>query len=100
MKLASGTKVIEVSARQLEKVRLPVPSIEAQPEIVGILDLDTFAELGARRRQYEHLHRADCYVGRFDLRDLMMLASRSAACSGMSFASRPEPWNCPVSVTT
>ena len=55
-RLASGTKVIDVSARQLEGVRLPVPPIEVQREIVRILDTfaELEAELEARRRQYEH----------------------------------------------
>jgi type I restriction enzyme, S subunit len=55
-RLASGTKVIDVSARQLEKVRVPVPPIEVQREIASILDTFTAlrkeleAELEARRR--------------------------------------------------
>ena len=62
--LASGTKVIDVSARQLAKVRVPVPPMEVQRSIAAILDNMTRldgelgAELGmeleARRRQYEH----------------------------------------------
>lgn len=58
--LATGTKVIDVSARQLAKVRLPVPPIEVQREIVGVLDKFTRleaeleAELEARRRQYDY----------------------------------------------
>lgn len=61
--LATGTKVIDVSARQLAKVRLAVPPIAVQREIVGILDTFTRleaeleAELEARRRQYEHYFR-------------------------------------------
>lgn len=58
--LATGTKVIDVSARQLEKVRIPIPPLEVQREIVRVLDKFTQleaeleAELEARRRQYEH----------------------------------------------
>lgn len=58
--LATGTKVIDVSARQLEKVRIPVPPLEVQREIVRVLDKFTQleaeleAELEARRSQYEH----------------------------------------------
>lgn len=58
--LATGTKVIDVSARQLEKVRIPVPPLEVQREIVRVLDKFTQleaeleAELEARRRQYEY----------------------------------------------
>lgn len=58
--LASGTKVIDVSARQLAKALVPVPPLEVQREIVRILDTFTEleaelkAELEARRHQYEH----------------------------------------------
>ncbi|WP_404473572.1 restriction endonuclease subunit S [Microbacterium aerolatum] len=59
-KLATGTKVIDVSAKQLAKIRIPVPPPEVQAEIVRILDQFTQleaeleAELEARQRQYEH----------------------------------------------
>ncbi|MHB1016692.1 MAG: restriction endonuclease subunit S [Coriobacteriia bacterium] len=59
-RLASGTKVIDVSAKSLEKVKIPVPPLEVQREIVRVLDLFTTleaeleAELEARRRQYAH----------------------------------------------
>jgi len=58
--LATGTKVIDVSARQLMKVKIPVPPLEVQREIVRILDQFTAleaeleAELEARRKQYEY----------------------------------------------
>lgn len=62
--LATGTKVIDVSARQLERVRVPVPPTEVQREIVRILDTfaeleakleaELEAELEARRAQYEY----------------------------------------------
>lgn len=60
--LASGTKVIDVSAKQLAKVRIPLPRIEVQQEIARALDLfqkieaelevELRAELEGRRRQY------------------------------------------------
>ena len=59
-KIATGTKVIDVSAKQLATVRIPVPPLEVQREIVRVLDQFTQleaeleAELEARRRQYEH----------------------------------------------
>lgn len=62
--LATGTKVIDVSARQLERVRIPIPPLEVQREIVRVLDKFTQleaelkAELKARRRQYEHYRSA------------------------------------------
>lgn len=37
-RLAHGTKVIEVSPEALKRVRIPVPSLEEQKRIVGILD--------------------------------------------------------------
>lgn len=56
----SGTKVRRVSGASLEKIRIPVPPLEVQREIVRVLDKFTQleaeleAELEARRRQYEH----------------------------------------------
>lgn len=57
-KLATGTKVIDVSAKSLAKVRIPLPPIEVQREIVKILDAfskleaELEAELETRRIQY------------------------------------------------
>jgi len=57
---ATGTKVIDVSAKRLAKIRIPVPPLEVQTEIVRVLDLfqsleaELEAELEARRRQYAH----------------------------------------------
>lgn len=66
-RLATGTKVIDVSARQLEGVKVPVPPLEIQREIVRILDQFTQleAELEARRRQL-----AFCVEQFFDFGDL------------------------------
>lgn len=56
----TGTKVRRISGDSLAKVRIPVPPLEVQREIVRILDQFTQleaeleAELEARRRQYEH----------------------------------------------
>lgn len=62
--LATGTKVIDVSARQLGKVLVPVPPLEVQRDIVKVLDTFTEleaeleaklqAELQARRREYAY----------------------------------------------
>lgn len=62
--LATGTKVIDVSARKLLKVRVPVPPLEVQREIVRVLDefalaeaelrAQLHAELEARVRQYDY----------------------------------------------
>lgn len=58
--LATGTKVIDVSAKLLATIRVPVPPLRVQQEIVRVLDaftkLDTElkAELTARRIQYGH----------------------------------------------
>jgi type I restriction enzyme S subunit len=63
-KLATGTKVIDVSAKSLAKIRVPLPPIEVQREVAKVLDrfadleakLETEleAELEARRQQYYH----------------------------------------------
>ena len=59
-KLAKGTKVIDVSAKDLEKVIVPVPPRRVQDQIVSVLDAfssleaELEAELEARRKQYEH----------------------------------------------
>lgn len=54
-KLAHGTKVIEVTPDTLSNVRIPVPPLEVQREIVRILDnfTELTAELTARKKQYE-----------------------------------------------
>ena len=56
-KYAFGTKVIDVSAKNLEKIKIPVPPLKIQEEIVRILDRFTLleAELEARRKQYAYL---------------------------------------------
>lgn len=53
-RFATGTKVIDVSAKSLAKIRVPVPPLDVQREIVRVLDLfqSLEAELEARRRQY------------------------------------------------
>lgn len=63
-RLATGTKVIDVSASNLAKVRIPLPPLEIQRTIVEVLDTfrsleaelaaELEAELEARRRQYRH----------------------------------------------
>jgi type I restriction enzyme, S subunit len=63
-KRATGTKVIDVSAKSLAKIRIPVPPVDVQREIVSVLDrfvalhaeleANLQAEVEARRRQYRH----------------------------------------------
>lgn len=59
-KLAHGTKVIEVTPDKLASVKIPLPPIEVQREIVRILDnfteltAELTAELSARKKQYEY----------------------------------------------
>ena len=59
-KIAQGTKVIEVSPDKLNRVKVPVPPLEVQDEIVRILDNFTeltaglTAELTARKKQYDY----------------------------------------------
>ncbi len=63
-KYAKGTKVIDVSATDMEKIKVPIPSLEIQQKIVKILDKMTEleatleAELSQRRRQYEYYRNA------------------------------------------
>lgn len=58
-KLAQGTKVIDVSAKNLAKVLIPLPPLAIQQEIVDILgtftslEAELEAELEARKTQYE-----------------------------------------------
>ncbi len=63
-KLAHGIKVIEVTPDKLNSIKIPVPPLEVQREIVRILDSFTeqtnalekelLAELAARKKQYEY----------------------------------------------
>lgn len=59
-KFAKGTKVIDVSAKDLAKIKFPIPPLPIQQEIVSILDKFTQmeaeleAELEARAKQYEY----------------------------------------------
>jgi type I restriction enzyme S subunit len=63
-KYAKGTKVIDVSATDMTKIKIPVPSLDEQDRIVSILDkfdaltndisIGLPAELKARRQQYEY----------------------------------------------
>lgn len=61
----SGTKVRRVSGASLEKIRIPVPPLEVQREIVRVLDKFTQleAELEARRAQHEHYRHAALTFG-------------------------------------
>lgn len=51
-KTASGVTRFNVSKKKMEKVKIPVPSLEVQREIVKILD--NFTELTVRKKQYEY----------------------------------------------
>ena len=57
---ASGVTRFNVSKKKMENVKIPVPPLEVQREIVRVLDNFTFltaeltAELTARRKQYEY----------------------------------------------
>lgn len=64
VKLAHGTKVIEVTPDKLLSIEIPVPPLPVQEEIVHILDSFTSltaelinelaAEIEARKKQYEY----------------------------------------------
>ena len=53
---ARGSKVIDVSATDLAKIRIPLPTLDVQERIVGILDrfASLEAELEARKLQYAY----------------------------------------------
>lgn len=57
---ATSVKLPQLGVRDTDELRIPVPPLEVQREIVRVLDLFTQleveleAELEARRRQYEH----------------------------------------------
>lgn len=63
-KIANGTKVIEVSPNKLQNIKIPLPPLEIQREIVRILDNFTeltaelteklTTELTARNKQYKY----------------------------------------------
>lgn len=63
-KIVSGTKVMEVSPNKLETIKIPLPPLEVQKEIVHILDeyskleeelrIALEKELEARKKQFEY----------------------------------------------
>ena len=63
-KLAHGTKVIEVTPSKLAGIKIPLPTLEKQAEVVALLDkFDKLcndltsglpAEIAARKKQYEY----------------------------------------------
>ncbi|MDI7201639.1 restriction endonuclease subunit S [Leptospira santarosai] len=55
-KYAKGTKVIDISTTDMAKIRIPIPPLPVQVEIVRILDAFTelTAELTARKKQYNY----------------------------------------------
>lgn len=67
IKFASESKVVRVSRSKLSKIKMPVPPLEVQREVVRTLDefaslkarleAELEAELQARRRQYAHYRR-------------------------------------------
>ena len=56
MRCVSGTTIRHLSINELSKIRIPLPPLAVQQEIVRILDSFTelTAELTARRKQYEY----------------------------------------------
>ena len=84
-KLAAGTKVIDVSAKNPAKIRIPVPPLQVQREIVKVLDTFTKleaeleAELEARRRQYQYYRDALLTFGERTDADASKQASKQAS---------------------
>ena len=70
IKIAHGTKVIEVTPSKLEDVEIPVPPLPVQEDIVRILDkmaeleaklkAELETELDLRKKQYEYYRDAIC----------------------------------------
>ena len=85
-KHATGTKVIDVSAKSLAKIRIPVPPLEVQREIVKVLDTFTKleAELEARRRQYKYYRDALLMFGERADADASKQASKQASIRWMT----------------
>ena len=80
--LATGTKVIDVSAKQLAKIRIPVPPLEIQREIVAILDeltqqeaeLESNLESEAASRQVQHAHYRKALLSRANVHSSVSLS--------------------------
>ena len=63
-KFARGTKVMHISAKDMAKIKIPLPNLDEQERIVSVLDrfdalvndisIGLPAELKARRKQYEY----------------------------------------------
>ncbi|MDE5770012.1 MAG: restriction endonuclease subunit S [Ruminococcus sp.] len=63
-KIAHGTKVIEVTPKNLSSIQIPIPPLEVQREIVRILDeyseknelliKELYKEIELRKKQYEY----------------------------------------------
>ena len=63
-KYAKGIKVIDISTQDMAKIKIPIPPLEKQKQIVSILDkFDALVndlseglpkEIGLRRKQYEY----------------------------------------------
>lgn len=79
--LASGTKVIDVSAKQLAKVRVPLPPREVQREIARILDgFDSYVSLLSAALKKEDTVRRDEYSYH---RDLLLIESQRMSRDGL-----------------
>ncbi len=83
IKTASGVTRFNVSKKKMESVKLPVPPLEVQREIVRVLDNFTFltaeltAELTARKKQYESYRKkllaVDAYIKKCQLGDIVSI---------------------------
>jgi len=104
-KFATGTKVIDVSAKSLAQIKIPVPPIEVQREIVRILDTfsrleaELEAELEARSQQYtfyrDRLLSFDEDVTRASFGDVATIVRGASPRPIQAFISKEEdgvPW--------
>lgn len=96
---ASGVTRFNISKKRFLKVRIPVPPLEVQREIVKVLDTFTAltaeleAELEARRRQYQYYRDALLsFEGREDVRWTMLGKIGKWYGGGTPSKGRPDYW--------
>ena len=79
-KTASGVTRFNVSKKLMEKVTIPLPSLEVQSEIVRILD--NFTELTARQKQYNYYRNKLLTFNGADIPIVQLRTVVKKSCSG------------------